>query len=147
MPEEADFLSNPINVCLSCRLKTKEGTGEARKTLAGMDKSRMLTISAALGFCVAGISIVHAETTDASCAKYAWPNYPQQCLITSDAVGDASAKVRVAVANPAAESDTPDRPARPVDLRFDDRNYFDPTPAYAEQLLVPAVIPASFFKG
>ena len=107
----------------------------------------MLAITAALGFCIGGISIAHAENSDASCGKYAWPNYPQQCLVNADAVEVARATVRVAVANPPAESDTANEPARPVDLRFDDRNYFDPAPAYAEHLLVPAVLPASFSTG
>jgi hypothetical protein len=112
-----------------------------------MDKSRLLAITAALGFCIGGTSIAHAENSDASCGQYTWPNYPQHCLVKADVVGVARATVRVAVANPLAEPDTTNEPARPVDLRFDDRNYFDPAPAYAGHLLVPAVLPASFFKG
>jgi hypothetical protein len=68
-------------------------------------------------------------------------------LTTSHAVKAAIATVRVAVANPPVGSHVPDAPARPVDLRFDDRNYFDPMPTYVEHVLVPAAPPASFPKG
>ena len=87
-----------------------------------MDKSIMLTVSAAPGFCIGGISIAHAETSEAG--RYTWPHYPQQCLIKADVAGVADATVRVAVANPPGESGTTNEPARPVDPRFDDRNYF-----------------------
>jgi hypothetical protein len=142
MPQEADFLIDPADLAS----RAEGGNGRSTESLARMDKSRMLTASAALGFCVAGISIVHAESSEVSCGKFAWPHYPQQCLIKSDLVGGASAIVRVAVANPLAESATPDKSAPPVDRRFDDRNYFGPTPTYVEHL-GPAALPASFFKG
>jgi hypothetical protein len=108
-----------------------------------MNQSMMLAVSAALGFCVAGISPVHAETSGAACGNYAWPHYPQQCLMKAGVVGVSSATVRLAVANPLGDPATAKEPARPVDLRFDDRNYFDPAPTYVEHRFVQAVLPNS----
>ena len=60
-------------------------------------------------------------------------------LIQGDVNGASGSKVRMAVANPTREMGpgdvTTDAASRPtIDLRFDDRNYFDLGPTYVEHL-------------
>ena len=105
---------------------------------------KIITASGFLGTAIAVAAAGFSEPakSEAGSCLAAWPNYPISCLTTAE--GRAVSKtVRLAAANPfptdmprpvviGADPFAPEIEGVPLDLRFDDRNYFpDEGPRFA----------------
>ncbi len=97
---------------------------------------KIITASALLGTAIALAALAFSEPAKSetgSCLG-AWPNYPISCLTTAEGLA-VSKTVRLAAANPfpadmprplvtGSDPLAPEIEGVPLDLRFDDRNYF-----------------------
>ena len=97
---------------------------------------KIITAGGLLGTAIAIAATAFSEPANSEAGRClaAWPNYPISCLTTAE--GRAVSKtVRLAAANPfpadmprpaviGADPFSPEIEGVPLDLRFDDRNYF-----------------------
>jgi hypothetical protein len=97
---------------------------------------RIITAGGLLGTAIAVAAAGFSEPakSEAGNCLAAWPNYPTSCLTTVEGRA-VSRMVRLAVANPfptdmprpvviGSDRFAPEIEGVPLDLRFDDRNYF-----------------------
>jgi hypothetical protein len=88
-----------------------------------MDKSIFgLVAISAFSLAAAGMT-APLDKPQANCSKFAWPNYPVECLIGKN-VAEPPPLFRVAVSNVAIDADMPSLTSAHMKSLFGDTSYF-----------------------